>query len=223
MTLGMGRCVRAWCNAFCRPSASVTPGSTVSTNSASALPSGARCSVGTAAASSPSAASFFSSAAVGWPLASSPTATGISFCRCAWSAARAATCVMCTARRRGVANGVTAALEPLRPCACSASNNCWAKAWPSFFSALGGSSSTNSSTSSGAVAAKGTGLAEAAMVVSSITKMKWCESPAAARWPAWWRPAWRRPCSRGAVPRPDAARRHRAGHGRAARPTGRLR
>ena len=147
MTFGIGSLCSASASAFCRPSASVAPGTTLSRNSASALPSGARFKAGTTLASWPSAASFFSSAGVGAPLASSATATGISFCCTAWSAALSATPRTCTASRRGDANGVTTASAAARPWAFRLSASTLAKASPSLFSALGGSSSTNSSTS----------------------------------------------------------------------------
>src|SRR5574343_124910 len=147
MTLGMGSLAMASSSAFCRPSASVAPGTTLSRKSASALPSGARLSCGTTEASAPSAASFLSSAGVGEPSAASATATGISFCCTARSAARAATPPTCTARRRGEAKALTAASAAARPWACSEAASTDAKDSPSFFRALGGSSSTNSSTS----------------------------------------------------------------------------
>ena len=80
MTLGMGSFAMASSSAFCKPAASVTPGTTLSKNSASALPSGCRLSCGTTDASAPSAASFLSNAGVGAPSAVRPTATGMSFC-----------------------------------------------------------------------------------------------------------------------------------------------
>ncbi len=107
----------------------------------------ARLRPGTAEASAPSAPRRLSSAGVGWPEASSPTATGISFCETALSAARPATCVRCAARRRGEAKGVSTEPASARPWATSCSRSTPAKASPSFFSAFGGSSSTNSSTS----------------------------------------------------------------------------
>jgi hypothetical protein len=91
-------------SAACRPSASGNPAFTPSWNSASALPSGSRLSV--CQSSMPSASSFLRSTAVGRPAASSATLTGRSFCRIDWSGERASTCVIETASRRGVANGV---------------------------------------------------------------------------------------------------------------------
>jgi hypothetical protein len=93
------------------------------------------------------AASFFSSAGVGWPAASSATATGISLCSSCRSAAFGATAMMCMPRRRGDAKAVMRASAAARPCAFSESDKRAAKDSPSFFSALGGSSSTSSSTS----------------------------------------------------------------------------
>src|SRR5574343_788286 len=147
MTLGMGSLAMASSSAFCRPSASVAPGTTLSRKSASALPSGACLSGGTRDASAPSAASFLSSAGVGEPSAASATATGISFGCTARSAARTATPLTCTAMRRGEAKALTAASAAARPWACSEAASTDAKDSPSFFRALGGSSSTNSSTS----------------------------------------------------------------------------
>src|SRR4051812_39323720 len=100
----------------------------------------------TADASAPRACSFFSSAALALPAASRPTLTGISFCDTALSAPCAATPVMCAASRRGEAKAVSFESPVARPCAFSCSSNTPAKESPSFRSAFGGSSSTNSST-----------------------------------------------------------------------------
>ena len=99
----MGSLAIASFKAFCKPVSSVAPVISVSRNSASALPSIWRLSVGTTDGSAPTACSFFNNAGVGWPCASSATLTGISFCCTALSAALAATCVMCAAKRRGLA------------------------------------------------------------------------------------------------------------------------
>ena len=133
--------------AFCKPSASVAPRTVLSKNRASALPSKARLRPATADASAPRAWSFFSNAGVAAPVASRPTATGMSFCETALSAAWALTPLTCTAKRRGEAKSVTAASAPARPWAFRLSASTLAKASPSFFRALGGSSSTNNSTS----------------------------------------------------------------------------
>ncbi len=79
----------------------------------------ARLRPATADASAPSAPRRLSNAGVGWPLASRPTATGISFCDTALSAARAATDVTCAASRRGEAKAVTTASVVANPCALS--------------------------------------------------------------------------------------------------------
>ena len=147
MTLGMGSFARASSRAFCKPAARVAPGTTVSKNRASALPSGARLSRGSTAASRPRAASFLSRAGVAWPSAERATLTGMSLWDTGLSAAWAATCVTCTARRRGEANAVVRLSPVARPWALRVSARVAAKASPSFFRALGGSSSTNSSIS----------------------------------------------------------------------------
>ena len=147
MTLGMGSLASVSSSAACRPAASVAPGMVLSKNSAVALPSGACFSIGTALASAPRPASFFSSAGVAEPSAARPTATGISLTDCALSGATGSTWLMCAARRRGVANTLRAEPSPARPLARSDCSSPAPKASPSFFKALGGSSSTNSSTS----------------------------------------------------------------------------
>ena len=147
MTFGMGRSARALSSAFCKPSASVAPVTMLSKNSASALPSIWRLRWGTADASAPTLASFFSSAGVASPAAVRPTLTGINLCDTALSSAKDRMALMCAARRRGDANGVTAEWSVARPWAFRLAARPLANASPSFFNAFGGSSSTKSSTS----------------------------------------------------------------------------
>src|SRR6185369_7777333 len=107
----------------------------------------ARLRPGTADASAPSDCSFFSNAGVALPEASRPTLTGMSFCDTDLSAAWVATCVTCAASRRGEAKEASCDCAEASPCSFNCSNITAAKASPSFFRALGGSSSTKSSTS----------------------------------------------------------------------------
>ena len=144
----MGRPKRAASSAFCSASASTAPGTTVSTNRLSALPSASRIRRSGARSAKPSAARRFSRAGVGAPDASSPTATGISFCRSGLSSARAATAAMWTASRRGVAYGVTAVSAAHKPADASSAASVCANDSESRASALGGSSSQSSSTRS---------------------------------------------------------------------------
>ena len=86
------------------------------------------------------------------PCASAATIAGISLSTTSLSGATARTCVIATASRRGVAYGVATERRrqdaaPLSPAASVSAN-----AAPSAFSALGGSSSVTSSTTSVAVA-----------------------------------------------------------------------
>ena len=119
MTLGIGSLASVSSIAFCRPSASVAPATTWSTNRLSALPSGWRLSDGHGLGAEAQRRSFLSSAGEALPSLSKATAAGISFCSSARSAALAATPVTCTPRRRGDAKPVaTAASAPTRPAAC---------------------------------------------------------------------------------------------------------
>ena len=143
----MGSLASASSSACCRPAVSVRPGTMLSKNNAVALPSGACFSCGTTLASAPRLASFFSNAGVGEPSADKPTATGISLTDWALSGATGSTWLMCAARRRGEAKTFRAECSlarpvPRKPCNSEAPNDS-----PSFFNALGGSSSTKSSTS----------------------------------------------------------------------------
>ena len=87
MTFGIGSSASVWSSAFCRPSASVAPVTTLSKNSASALPSIRRARFGSAERSAPRLASFFSNAGVASPAAFRPTLAGINFCDTDLSAA----------------------------------------------------------------------------------------------------------------------------------------
>jgi hypothetical protein len=131
-------------SAFCRPAASVAPAPRLSRNSASALPSGA-LELRHGAASAPRRPA--SSAARGWAGRRRPAHRHRhQLLLHRRSAAWAATPVMCTASRRGEARRDGAARQRPGP-GPSGCGQALAKASPSFFSALGGSSSTNSSTS----------------------------------------------------------------------------
>ncbi len=99
----------------------------------------------------PVAASFLCSATVGFPAASKATDAGISFCVTGSSGEVASTCVIDTASRRGVAYRAIALAAVRKPRSVSPSTTPSANAWPSAFSAFGGSSSVKSSTTSVAV------------------------------------------------------------------------
>ncbi len=147
MTLGMGSLAMACSRACCKPSSKLAPATVRSKNKLSALPSGWRCSCATTDASTPRLCNFFNSAGVAAPLLSRPTDAGMSLSSCCLSLALLLTCVMWAANRLGDAKAVSSALASAKPLACKLSNNTRANALPNLFNTLGGSSSTNNSTS----------------------------------------------------------------------------
>ena len=152
MTFGIGSLASVSSSAFCRPSAERRAlGTTLSRNSASALPSMRALEARRRpTASAPSAASFFSSAGVG-------VAGGVEAdARPASASARRRLSARLgrdvgdvrgqAARRRERRSTLDVGGEP-GPAPCRPVDEPSANASPSFFSAFGGSSSTNSSTS----------------------------------------------------------------------------
>ncbi len=156
MAFAIGSLSRASSSAFCRPSTIDTPRTIERRKIASTLPSdctsrrsGPSTASGHSSArcSRPSLASALRSAGVGFLLWSSATDTGMIFCSTSRSAAIGATALTCAARRRGVAYAVTTECSPARPCDLSFAPSSCANASPRRLRALGGSSSTSSSTS----------------------------------------------------------------------------
>ena len=147
MTLGIGSFCMASSIAFCKPSLSTAPFCVTSKNKASFLPSICLVSCETAASSKPMPFKRLIRAGVALPFASKPTLTGISFCEICLSLACASMEVMCAAKRRGVAKEVTMELSVDKPCNFNVSNKVLLNDSPSFLSAFGGNSSTNSSIS----------------------------------------------------------------------------
>ena len=118
ITFGIGKSASALSSAFCKPCASVAPVTTLSKNSASALPSIWRFKRGTSAALAPALASFLSSAGAR-ASPERPSATRRSPASASATALVGrlrATCVRCAASRRGDANGVTLAWSVISPC-----------------------------------------------------------------------------------------------------------
>ena len=155
MTLGIGSVAKVSSSALCRPAWRETPLASVVRKTDSALPSpctykrsgpSSACGQDSANCWRPTLPRRLSSASVGFPSLNAML-DGINFWVTSASAATALTALMCAARRRGVAYGVTTECSLVRPSAFRFAASDWANDSPSLFNALGGNSSANSSTS----------------------------------------------------------------------------